>query len=113
MPLNIFGRLTSRFKTESLRELRDSVEGRSAYRPTLPGEELLAEFESPASSLEDRVLLGMLRVVKRRAEIYGKSAEYEALERQGIEEIKKAGKAPATPTQKVSQPDRQGRIKPP
>jgi hypothetical protein len=77
------------FDVNHTRELREAVEGRGAYRVALPGEEPEVSADSPADC-SDRIMLGLLKVVKRRQEMYNMDLpRFDAMQREAAEEMRK------------------------
>ena len=77
------------FDVNHTRELREAVEGRGAYRVALPGEEPEVSADGPADC-SDRVMLGLLKVIKRRQELYQLDLpRFDAMEREAAEEVRK------------------------
>jgi hypothetical protein len=78
-------------KVEFLREMREATEGRSANRLATPGEQLEKSTDETVD-ISDRITLGLVKVIKRRQELYNLDLpRFEALEREVTDEVKKAG----------------------
>jgi hypothetical protein len=77
------------FDVNHTRELREAVEGRGAYCVALPGEEPEVSADGPADC-SDRVMLGLLKLMKRRQELYQLDLpRFDAMQREAAEEVRK------------------------
>jgi hypothetical protein len=80
------------FKLSVVRETREAAEGRAAPRAYVPCDVIEEECIKEPESLQDRVLLGMVKMMKRWQELYKLGLpRFEALEREAAEEVRKEG----------------------
>jgi hypothetical protein len=78
------------FDTVRLKDLREAIEGKSALRISIPGEELLAATGDESVDIRDRIMLSVLNMMKRRSELYDlKVPRMEELESAAIDEMAK------------------------
>jgi len=77
------------FRLEVMREVREATEGRSNPRTVTPGEEVAQVLEE-AVNTQDRILLGVLKVMNRRKELYNlDTPRFDALMEEGKKEAEK------------------------
>lgn len=75
------------FKPSVVREIREAVEGRATPRTYI----LCPEAEEEPESMRDRVMLGIVKMMKQRQELYNLDIPVmDELERKAVEEIRKA-----------------------
>lgn len=80
------------FKVDFIREMRVAAEGEGSHRISIPGEQLDSPVGDEAVDISDRVMLGLLRVIKRRQELYNLDLpRFEAMEREARENVRKTG----------------------
>jgi hypothetical protein len=77
------------FKVEFLREMREATEGSVARRTAIPGDQLEKATEETVD-ISDRIMLGLVKVIKRRQELYNLDLpRFDAMQREVAEEVRK------------------------
>lgn len=79
------------FRVDVVHELRIATEGREHFRIFTPSELAEAVIDAP-TDLRDRVMLGIVKMMKERKELYGlELPKFAEMESKVIEDIRKTG----------------------